>query len=253
MGPVIHLNVFRHPALPVPRGRETFDQAHDPAFRVRNDDVDEEQAPGQVRCAARRLDLAPGLPLFIWHSDTRRTRRAAALFADTLLPNWTPMIMEVRELGEPHFEMGALVTREQFEDPNRPSWLRLPGAFLRAVVDDNQQAVADGRAGIVRRVRRLRARVGALGPINLLWVTHGLLMPFLQLSFVSDREPDSWTLDDVLATGSRGFYGYAEGFSHRLPVAGPMRGNSGGHGGGGTASDVPLAAPDEAMALPQAR
>jgi hypothetical protein len=252
MGADIHLNIFRHPALPVPRGRETFDQAHDPAFRVRNDDVDEEQAPGQIRCAARRLDLAPGLPLFIWHSDTRRTRRAAALFADALLPDWTPLIMEVRELGEPHFELAALVTREQFEDPNRPSWL-VRQAFLRAVIDDDQLAVDGGRAGIARRVQRLRARVDELGPINLLWVTHGLLMPFLHLSFVSGRKPESWTMEDVLATGSRGFYDYAEGFSHRLSVAGRERGNGGGHGGGSVAIDVPLAAPAEAVALPPAR
>jgi hypothetical protein len=168
-------------------------------------------APAQVRRAACSLDLDPGLPLVIWHSDTRRNRRAVPLWVEALALDPAPVVMEVPELGEPAFVLRELVSRSAFEHPARPASL-VRDAFLRAVVEDNTAAVADGRAGMMRQVLRLRERLVEQRPVNLLWLTHGLVMPFLYLTLVEGIEPEAWQIDHVLAVRA---YSYTEGFSHR--------------------------------------
>ena len=212
MSASVHLNVFRHPVIPVPRGRETFAQAHDPAFRERNDDVDALAAPRQVRRAACALELDPALRLQIWHSDTRRNRRAAPLWVEAVALDPAPRVLEVPELGEPAFELRELVSQAAFEDPARPPSL-VRDAYLRAVVEDNTAAVAGGRAEVARRVLHLRERLSEQPPHNLLWLTHGLLMPFLYLTLVEGVAPDEWQAEHVLSVRP---FSYAEGFSHRV-------------------------------------
>ncbi len=219
MLPIINLNVYRHAAIPVLRGHERYDQADDPGFRVTNDDIDLPVAARQIERAACNLRLDRRLPLTIWHSDTRRTRRSAEFFARALVPLWAPPLVEAPELSEPVFELRLLVSREQFEHPARPSWL-VRRAFFEAVLADNRAAVAGGRGGVAERVLRLRERLGQLPPGNVLWVSHGLLMPFLHLTLIDGIEPDGWTLEHILAVGAGGGFGYAEGFAYNVLTRG---------------------------------
>jgi len=210
--PVIHLNIRRHPSLPVPRGRETWEQAHDPAFHARNDNVDMALAPAEVRHAAAALELDPDLPLQVWHSDTRRNRRAALLFADVLRPRWEVEVRGVPALGEAPFLLSALVSRAAFEATDRPRPL-VRDAYLAAVLADRADAVEGGRAGVTAQVRALQARLAALPPVNLLWLSHGLLLPFLYSTLIEGVLPESWCAADLQAIPA---FGYAEGFSLRL-------------------------------------
>lgn len=211
----INLHVYRHPALPVPRGEETFDQADDPAFRAANDDIDPRLAPNQIARAAAALTLEPGLPVSIWHSPTYRTYRAAGLFLAALAPRTRPVLVtQIPELNEPLIRLRSLVTRAQFEDPNRSPALVFR-AYCRAVLEDDREAIDGGRACIARRVLRLRELLAESPPSTLIWVTHGLLMPFLHLTLVDGVEPAEWCAAHLEHLRP---FDYAEGFSLRLPA-----------------------------------
>jgi hypothetical protein len=211
----IDLHVVRHPAIPVPRGEESFDQADDPAFRAANDDVDPRISPEQIARAAAALTLAPGLPVSIWHSPAYRTYRAAGLFLEALAPRARPVLVsQIPELSEPLFRLGELVTRAQFEDPNRPRRLVFD-AFSHAVLTDDRAAIDGGRACITRRVLRLRELLAESPPGTLIWLTHGLLMPFLHLTLVDGVEPADWRTAHLERLR---LFDYATGFSLCLPV-----------------------------------
>jgi hypothetical protein len=208
----VMLNVLCHPSTPAPRGIERYDQVDEPVYRATNDDIDPRLAPDQIWRASRLLDTRDDLPLVIWHSDTCRTRRAARLFVEALGPGWSPAVQEVPELAEPEFRLRALVRRDEYEDPDRPPWL-VRNAFFKAVLNDDREAVAGGRQGMSRRVEALRERLWGMEPVNMLWISHTLVMPFLHLTLVDGLEPTAWTMADVLSVPA---FGYAEGFSHRF-------------------------------------
>jgi hypothetical protein len=218
MQPGIHLNMYRRPAVVRADGagrRGTVSGAGSV-----DDQLDEGLAPARIRRAVRALDLAPGLPMFIWHGASRRTRRAAALFADALMPAWTSLIMEVPGLNEPAFDPSAAMMAGPMTSHDLPERV-MREVFFKAIIEDAGAVVAGGRAGMTRRIPRPRERIGALGSLNLSCITHARLMPFLYRTLAQGKEPRDWTLENLLDAGAAGRFGVAEGFRRHIPIGGP--------------------------------
>lgn len=210
------LNVFRHPELPVRRGDETYDQFIDRAWRAGNDAVHPERAGGQVAAAVERLLLTPGRPLVIRHSPTVRARRGAELFRQMLTGRLPVTVYEEAALAEPEFDQRRIISRAEFEAPTRTR-TTIVFRLFRAIVEDDAEIVAGGRAAMAERVAALRRILATGGPANHLWVSHAPVMPFIYMGVVERREPAAWTYERATAIG---LFDYAGGFSARVMVDG---------------------------------
>jgi hypothetical protein len=183
--PTIHLNVV---CVPPPAGAVLAPTVPVPGSdRARNAGSSwAGWTAARVLAVACALDLRADLPLAIWHGGGPAARRLAALFEAVIaapsLPG-EPAIRCVSELAPPRTGAAG------------------PG--------DGPCAAAG------RQVLRLRDRLTALPPCNVLWLAPGPLLPFLYLTFVRGVAPGAWAPADVeawVADGPR------DGFAHRLPA-----------------------------------
>jgi hypothetical protein len=210
----ICLNVLRHPSLPVPRWSETYDQWIDPAFWRANDDVHPERGPAEVAAAVPRLLLDPDRPLLLRHSPAVRTRKAAELFAGHLRAVYRIELLEEPALAELDFDPARVWTRAEHERPDFGPRQRTERLY-RAMLTDGDPAAPGAHARITRAVAALREALAKAGPVNHLWVTHGLIMPFLRLGVVEQVPAGEWTVERARAVAGAG---YAGGFHVRLSL-----------------------------------
>jgi broad specificity phosphatase PhoE len=208
------LNVVRHPVIPVRRGQETYDQRLDPAFRRANDDIDPVDGPAGVKAAMPHLLLDAGRPVRIRHSTTVRTRKGAELFAELLGADYDVTIAEEAALAELEYDAARLWTRAEHTHPEFTRARRLE-RFFRAMLVDDDPAYPGGHTVLAQAVAALRRVLLTAGPVNHLWVSHGLVMPFISMSIVEGIPPAAWTMERARAIGAAD---YATGFHVRLPL-----------------------------------
>jgi hypothetical protein len=213
------LNVIRHLELPVARGKETYEQFIDLAWRAGNDDIHPEKGPSQVASTVPALLLDPNRPLVIRHSPAVRTRKGAALFRAALDGRLAVTVREEPALLEPVCSFERLMSREEFERPDRPRTAVL-FAILRAIAADDASLVEGGRNAMAARVEALQRALAADGPVNHLWVSHAPVMPFIRLGVIECLPPEQWTAERAIAIG---LFDYARGFSERVVVDGCSR------------------------------
>lgn len=215
--PTVCLNVVRHPVIPVRRGRETYDQRLNPVFRYFNDAIHPVDGPAGVAAAVPRLLLDRGRPLCIRHSPTVRTRRGAEIFAELLGGEYEVHVTEDPALAELDYDPALLWTREEHGRPDFNRARRLERFFRPMLVDDHPAAPGGHRA-MAQAIAALRRVVATAGPVNHLWVSHGLVMPFIYMGVVEGLAPEAWTLERALAIGAAD---YATGFHVRVPLPPP--------------------------------
>ena len=215
MTETVCLNVVRHPALPVARGQETYDERVDPAAWAANDDIHPTDGPAGVDAAVPRLLLDPGRPLHIRHSPTVRTRKGAELFAERLRATYDIRLTEDAALAELEYDRRLTWTREEHESPAFGRMERVERLYQPMLADDHL-AFPGGH-------QRLRAAIAALqhvlateGLVNHLWVSHGLMIPFIWFGVVEKVPPQEWSVERALAVP---VFTYATGFHVRVPVS----------------------------------
>lgn len=208
------LNMVRHPAIPVLRGAETYEQWCDPAFWAVNDDINPVEGPAGVAAAVSRLLLDPGRPLHIRHSPTRRTRKGAELFAGYLGAEYDVRIEADSALAELDYERHLTWTREEHESPTFRGRRRLERLYRPMLVDDDP-AFPAGHQRLCAAVANLRRVLATEGLVNHLWVSHGLVMGLLRLGVVENVPASEWTMERIFANG---VFDYAAGFHLRVPV-----------------------------------
>ena len=226
----ICLNVVRHPVIPVRRGHETYDQRLDADFRRFNDDIHPIDGPAGVRAVIPHLLLDPGRPLHIRHSTTVRTRKGAEIFADLLRTGYDVTVSEDASLAELEYDATRLWTREEHNHPDFTRARRLE-RFFRPMLTDDDPAYPNGHQVMARAVASLRHFLAQAGPVNHLWVSHGLVMPFIYMSIVDGISPSEWTMERARHIGAAD---YATGFHVRLPLfvnPSPMASEPGGAAG----------------------
>jgi len=218
MDTTVCLNVVRHPAIPVLRGHETWEQFIDPAFNRANDDIDPVDGPAGVAAAILRLLLDRERPLRIRHSPTVRARKGADLFAEELSKVYGVEVKEDEALAELLYRRDRLWSREDHDRLSGIAWQERMQHFYRPILEDGAPAAPSGRRRILSNLASLRETLATGGLVNHLWVSHGLVMPFIYLGLVDQLSAEEWTLERALGVGR---FAYAAGFHLRVPIRAP--------------------------------
>lgn len=85
------------------------------------------------------------------------------------------------------------------------------------MLTDDHPAFPGGHQAMTQAVAALRQVLATAGPVNHLWVSHGLVMPFIYMSVVDGIPPAEWTMERARAIGAAD---YATGFHVRIPLPG---------------------------------
>lgn len=204
------LNVIRHPVIPVPREQVTYEQFCRPE---QNDDRHPTPALPQLDAAVTRLLLDPGRPLVIRPSPLRRTTRPATILAERLAGTIAVFLLEEPALAGSSLLWSRVYRRETYVLPENTHPVR--AVRLLQIIVEAEAGLGGGKAVVVAQAEARRKVLVTSGTINHVWVSHGLLMPFMSFGLVDGPPPETWTLARLHALGR---YDDARGFAVRLPL-----------------------------------
>ena len=211
----IWLNVVRHPRQPINRRDATWEQFIDPTWQVANDDVHPELGPAQVAASIQSIRLNPDRPLLICHSPYRRARRGAELQAEHFDARMPTELRQVDALREADIVWQRIMTREEYNDPNRPGTLAFE-RIMQAIAEDDADMVRGGRSTIAAQAQELRGLLESGEYTNHIWVGHAPVMPFIHMAIVDMLPPEAWTTKRAVLTGMSDF---STGFSVEIAVS----------------------------------
>jgi len=122
--------------------------------------------------------------------------------------SYTRIIEQREELNEVYFDLEKLLTEEEYI---QHGFQRVRESIFDGIVKSKDGV--DSIQGIIDTLKTLREVLESSSGKNILCVTHGFLMRFLEVSFRYDTSLDSLTAEDLLSYTN---YGYAKGFEIQL-------------------------------------
>jgi broad specificity phosphatase PhoE len=184
---------IRHGQLLAPYddyNRLSFDQLRQLSLRTIDPGIDESQALIRVKLLLEKFDLSEYQTIMV--SESARTKATAAVIIGHL--SGPVPVQETFCLNEILFELNQLITEQ---DLHRRGLEAVREGLFRALVEKRN---TDSLVSIFDRLGQLEKMILESSAQNIICVTHGFFMRFVQLYFgQSIRSPEGITVPDIMS------------------------------------------------------